>query len=287
LRNQYVAPVITTMSRNFATLRIGGVPEHFNLPWHLTLESKAPEQIGLRVDWTDFATGTGAMLQALAAGQIDLAVLLTEGAALGLARGLPMEAVSLYTTSPLIWGVHVAPGSGFGSLDELSEARFAISRQGSGSHLMGLAMAIDRGWPIDGLAFEIVDDLPGAIDALAGGRADVFLWERFTTGPAVEAGHFRRLGDFIAPWPAWVICAGREILASQRRHVESLVRMVAQRAQRLATASDAAAIIAERYELQLADVSEWLAQTDWVEELTPPEDALTVAGRMLRQAGVV
>lgn len=279
--------IIGPVNEKRLTVRIGGVPEHFNLPWHLAIEGGELHEAGLRVDWTDYTTGTGAMLADLAAGKLDVSILLTEGAALGLARDLPIEALSLYTTSPLIWGVHVAPASGFQSLDDLRGARFGISRYGSGSHLMSLAMAIERGWDVATLKFEIVDDMPGAIDALAAGRADVFLWEHFTTEPAVEAGKFRRIGDFVAPWPAWVVCGNSAFLALQREAVTALIGIVARRAQTLAAASDAATLIAERCGLRVEAVTEWLGKTRWVDGPTPPDAALAAARQMLGQAGAI
>jgi len=66
-------------------LEVGGVPEHFNLPWHLALEAArfAPFKIDLR--WRDYPDGSGAMAKALRQGELDAALLLTEGAVAGIA----------------------------------------------------------------------------------------------------------------------------------------------------------------------------------------------------------
>lgn len=269
-------------------IRIGGVPEHFNLPWHLAL-SALPRYgtAGAAAAWVEYSTGTGAMLADLAAGSLDLAVLLTEGAALGLARGMPIEAISLYTTSPLIWGIHVPSKSGYRDAGELSGARFAISRYGSGSHLMSLAMAMERAWPIAELKFEIVDNLPGAIEAFQDQRADAFLWEHFTTQPVVDSGQFRRLGDFVAPWPAWVLCAAESIARERRVEIDRLFQAVCAEAEQLARAEDGAARIAARYRLKLPAVEEWLSQTEWVDRVRSPEQALASARDMLMRAGAI
>lgn len=268
-------------------LRVGGVPEHFNLPWHLAIESSEACRCGQAVDWADYAAGTGPMLADLAAGSLDLAVLLTEGAARGLARGLPIAAVSLYTTSPLIWGVHVPPASRFERIADLRGARFAISREGSGSHLMSLALAAEQGWPAAELEYEIVNDLAGAIAAFGRGRADAFLWERFTTEPAVAAGHFRRVDDFVGPWPAWTICANATAWRRHRNAIESLVSIVALSADHLAAAPDRSTTIAARYALEPQAVERWLARTRWVKEIASPESALAAAEGMLRKADAI
>ena len=61
------------------TIKIAGVPEHFNLPWHLCLENGEFEEAGIDLQWTDVPEGTGKMSQMLRDGETDIAVILTEG----------------------------------------------------------------------------------------------------------------------------------------------------------------------------------------------------------------
>jgi ABC-type nitrate/sulfonate/bicarbonate transport system substrate-binding protein len=261
------------------------VPEHFNLPWHLAIASG--DARGNPVEWSDYASGTGAMLADLVAGKLDLAILLTEGAALGMARGLPIAAVSLYTRSPLIWGVHTAPGSRCRDLSALGGARFAISRPGSGSHLMSLALALAQGWPVAAQRFVVVGDLNGAIAAFREGRVDVFLWERFTTEPAVEAGSLLRIDDFVAPWPAWTLCARRACWEKRRAAIMQLFAEVTSAAARLKRDPACASLIAERYGLREAAVEAWLERTEWVDGPVAPDAALGAAQRMLEAVGAI
>ena len=58
-------------------LRVGGVPEHFNLPIHLAIERGDFNSRGIKVEWVDFPGGTGAMTKALREGTIDVCILLT------------------------------------------------------------------------------------------------------------------------------------------------------------------------------------------------------------------
>ncbi|KAJ1467296.1 hypothetical protein T484DRAFT_1859277 [Baffinella frigidus] len=62
-------------------LRIAGVPEHFNTPWHIAKEKGLFAAAGVDVEWTDYPGGTGAMTKALNDNEVDVALLLTEGAA--------------------------------------------------------------------------------------------------------------------------------------------------------------------------------------------------------------
>lgn len=242
---------------------IGGVPEHFNLPWLDLIGSGTPAEAGVAARWDDYPGGTGAMVSALDDEALDVAMLLTEGAVSGIGRGGRFRIVSLYTQSPLIWGIHVPAQSSARSVADLRGARYAISRFGSGSHLMSFAHARAEGWPTDQLRFEVVGDLNGAIAAFEHGKADVFLWEKFMTKPIVDSGRFRRIGEFAAPWPAFVICASRQALRDKREAIGVLLKQVFPYAERLHAAPSAAARIADRYGLKLADAAQWLAATRW------------------------
>lgn len=58
---------------------IGGVPEHFNYPWYLTLKTKKYQKHGINLRWIDYPGGTRDMCKSLWTGKTDIAVVLTEG----------------------------------------------------------------------------------------------------------------------------------------------------------------------------------------------------------------
>lgn len=64
-----------------APLRIGFVPEHFSTPIHF-----AKEHFGLSANLVPFPSGTGHMITALRAGDIDVGIGLTEGWVAGLGK---------------------------------------------------------------------------------------------------------------------------------------------------------------------------------------------------------
>ena len=242
---------------------MGGVPEHFNLPWHLAMERGAPADLGIDLQWRDYPDGSGAMAAALRGGELDAALLLTEGAVAGIAGGGDFKVASLYTDSPLLWGIHVPAESRLHTVSDLRGARYAISRRGSGSHLMAFVHARQQGWPLEALELVIVRNLAGAIDAFASGAADVFFWEKFMTKPLVDSGQFRRVGEFVAPWPAFVLCVADTAGTEQRAAFARLLPVVLAQAAALATQPDAAALIGARYALEPRDVGEWLGATRW------------------------
>ena len=104
------------------------------------------------------------------------------------------------------------------------------------------------------------------------------------TQPVVDQGEFRRVGEFIAPWPAFVICAARDTLASKRLEIERLIGEVGREARALAESSDAAADIAAQYELGEASVAQWLSVTKWAYQMTDPAPAVSMARSALAHA---
>lgn len=105
------------------------------------------------------------------------------------------------------WGVHVSASSKWSDASELEHATYAVSRLGSGSHLMAMVDAQQRGWSAEALKFEIVGNLQGARSALAEGKADAFMWEKFTTKHLVDSGEWRRIGEVLTPWPCFSLAA--------------------------------------------------------------------------------
>ncbi len=268
-------------------LRIGGVPEHFNLPWRLALEAQRFTPLGIEVEWRDYPGGSGAMAKALRDSELDAALLLTEGAVAAVSDGVALEIASLYTDTPLIWGIHVPAASRFRTVAELEGARYAISRKGSGSHLMAAVHAKTLGWDVERLSLVTVGNLDGAIAAFAAASADVFFWEKFMTKPLVDAGKFRRVGELMAPWPAFVVCARRALDRPMRAALGRVVALVLDEAGALRARSDAPQVIAARYGLAADDVREWLQATRWSQRVGVTPRDLESACTALASLGVL
>lgn len=247
-------------------LKIGGVPEHFNYPWYLTLKNKEYAKHNINLRWKDFPGGTGQMATALRDGSVDIAIILTEGIIKDIGDGNPSKIVQTYVKSPLIWGIHVAQNSKFNRIEQLEHATIAISRYGSGSHLMAIVNAHNLGWDIDKLAFKVVGNLQGGIDALTNGEADYFMWEHFTTKPFVDNNIFRRLGDCPTPWPCFVIAVRDEILEKYPEEIKTILQLINKKTIGFKSIENIDKILANRYEQQLEDIQQWLSITNWESE---------------------
>jgi ABC-type nitrate/sulfonate/bicarbonate transport system substrate-binding protein len=248
------------------SLKIVGVPEHFNLPWNLCLENGEFEKENIDLQWTDVPEGTGKMCQMLRDGTADIAVILTEGIIKDIVNGNPSKIVQVYVESPLIWGIHVAAHSTFQNLADLENSKAAISRLGSGSQLMAYVNAKNQGWDTSKLQFEIVNTLDGGVTALTEGRADYFMWERFMTKPLVDKGIFRRLADCPTPWPCFVIAVREEVLAKQPETTNRLLEIINAKTQNFKGIPNIVNLLATTYNQKIEDIEEWLSLTNWSQE---------------------
>ena len=246
------------------TIRIGGVPEHFNYAWYLGLKNNFFKDKGINLRWVDCPGGTGEMTEALRTNSIDMAVVLTEGIVKAISDGLSSKIVQTYVESPLIWGIHVANNEPYQTLSELKNTQAAISRLGSGSHLMAYINAQQLGWNTEqDLKFKIIKNLEGGVRALSNGDADYFLWEKFTTKPFVDEGIFRRIGECPTPWPCFVIAARNELINSDSSSLNTILEIINTITKKFKKIPEIDQIISKRYKQKQTDVQQWLSQTEW------------------------
>jgi ABC-type nitrate/sulfonate/bicarbonate transport system substrate-binding protein len=244
-------------------IKIAGVPEHFNLPWHLCIENGEFEAVGIDLQWTDVPEGTGKMCQMLRDGETDIAVILSEGIVKDINACNPSKIVQIYVESPLIWGIHVAANSKFKTLSDIENGKVAISRLGSGSQLMAYVNANNQGWNTENLQFEIVNTIDGAVESLTKGESDYFMWERFMTKPLVDKGIFRRVADCPTPWPCFVIAVRDEILKKHPNTISQILEIINITTQEFKEIPSIDRTLATKYHQKIEDIQEWLSLTEW------------------------
>ena len=262
-------------------VKIIGVPEHFNLPWHLAIEDNAFADRGIDLEWTDIQEGTGRMAQMLADEETDLAIILTEGIVKSITDGNPSKIAQTYVSSPLLWGIHVAVDSDFKTIESLKGSKAAISRYGSGSHLMAYVHAKQQNWNTKDLQFKIINNLEGAVKSLTANTADYFMWEHFTTKPIVDAGVFRRLGDCPTQWPCFVIATTNRFAKENKHllnHILEVINIYTKEFKRIPSIDRTLANI---YEQKLADIKIWLSKTSWGQDQLSEETLLKVQKQLL------
>lgn len=268
------------------TIRIAGVPEHFNLPWHLAIENGDFKKAAIDLQWTDVPEGTGKMCQMLRDGSTDIAIILTEGIVKDITAGNPSKIVQVYVETPLIWGIHVAAQSKYKTLAQLEGTKAAISRIGSGSQLMAYVNAGNQKWDANSLSFEIVNTIDGAVTALTEGTADYFMWERFMTQPLVDKGIFRRIADCPTPWPCFVIAVRDEILGQNPEIIAKILEVINSNTLNFKSLPKITEKLAVRFHQKEEDLEKWLALTEWSQNQLS-ENVLNNVQNQLLELGII
>ncbi len=248
------------------TIRIAGVPEHFNLPWHLAIEKQKFTKKGINLIWKDYHGGTGAMCKALDANETDIALVLTEGAFKELSQNQHSKMVKIYVESPLLWGIHTGINNNLTSEKELKNATVAISRFGSGSHLMAKVLAFNNGWDPETLTYKTVKNIEGGITEINSDKNTYFLWEHFTTKPFVEAKKAKEIGNLKTPWPCFVILVRKETLKKHKKVIKKIIKIINKEIRKLEknkAEKEIISLFAKRYKQKEEDIKEWLSITKW------------------------
>jgi ABC-type nitrate/sulfonate/bicarbonate transport system substrate-binding protein len=148
-------------------------------------------------------------------------------------------------------------------VDQLEGKTFAISREGSGSHLMAYVRASQEGWDVDKLKFNVIGDVYGGLWALQNNEAQAFLWEKYTTHPYTEQKKCRYIDEVVTPWPCFVIAVREEVLEKHSEEIKKMCTIVNKKADELKKNENAADLISWRYNLRHGQVLNWLNETDW------------------------
>ncbi|MES2381250.1 MAG: substrate-binding domain-containing protein [Bacteroidota bacterium] len=259
----------------FKTIRVGGVPEHFNLAWHLAIERGDFAKKGIAIEWIDVPGGTGAMCKMLRDGEIDIAIALTEGVVSDIMQGNPSKLVQFYVNSPLRWGIFVDAKSNIKTISQMQGQKYAISRYKSGSHLMAYVNAANNGLSInDSEDFVLVGNLNGARKALAANEAQLFMWEKFTTKPYVDSGEFRMIGECKTPWPCFAIVATDNFINTQPTTLDEVLEVVNKSCNDLKYNDEAVDLIAWRYQIKLADAMSWFSELEYAAKAEVSEEEM-------------
>lgn len=269
-------------------VNVGGVPEHFNLAWHLAIESGMFAQKGIEINWVDVPGGTGAMCKLLRNHELDLAIALTEGVVNDIMLGNESKIVQFYVNSPLRWGIFVHAQSPINQITDMQGHQYAISRYNSGSHLMAYVNASNHGLTInDEHDFVVVGNLDGARKALANNTAQLFMWEKFTTKPFVDSGEFKMIGECSTPWPCFVLASTQPFIDNHAEVLHEIVSIINLSCLILKNNSKAPELIAERYGIKQDDAMQWFKELEYAYHPEMTEEQWTTILNRLHQFRII
>ncbi len=268
------------------TIRLGGVPEHFNHPVHQAIEKGLFHQAGIDLQWQTFDGGTGDMVKALDNETSDVCILLTEGIISAILHGSASRIISGYVNSPLIWGVHTGNSRNI-TYEQAFEHTIAISRFGSGSHLMPIVDALMKGRNLDAGQFEVVGNLSGAISSLEKEDTDIFYWEKYTTMPSVEKGLLKRIGEFLSPWPCFLMAASDKAISLFAGELDTMLRIIHRACDDFMNDPSSPEVISEVYGIDPRHARYWFHATEWATNSWVSNKILRSVSFTLREAGII
>lgn len=257
------------------------------MPWHYAIENKLFTVEGINLEWTDFPGGTGSMANALKNNDLDMAVMLTEGAIVDIENGANNSILGFYVNTSLAWGIHVAANSEIQIVAEIASKRFAVSRVGSGSHLMALVNAAQNNQTIAENQFVIVHNIDGAVQALTTNQADIFLWEKFMTAKFVQSGMFRRIGEIPTPWPSFVLVARDDVFQQHIAEINTIQDVMGKLNANFKYIPRINQMIADKYKLPIGLVAEWIETVEWNNEIKFDPNQISNVKAMLTKLKII
>lgn len=185
------------------------------------------------------------MVTALQAGEIDMAVGLTEGWISGICKAQAasqnpgFKLVGTYVNTPLRWAISTGPQrEDLKSIKDLEGAKVGVSRIGSGSYVMSYVLARQQGWLNSPSASN--SNSTSNSEKEKGGQEketteppfpvtelqtfarlrngvihqdiDFFMWEYFTSKKYYDDAEIKHIGDVYSPWKSWMIVAADHLL---------------------------------------------------------------------------
>jgi ABC-type nitrate/sulfonate/bicarbonate transport system substrate-binding protein len=212
---------------------------------------------------------------------------LTEGIITDIINGNESKIVSVFVNTPLTWGIHTGSANKLKHYKDVFDKKIAISRFGSGSHLMPIVDANSKEKSIENSQFKIIKNLDGALSSLKALETDVFYWEKFTTSPYVKSGELRRIAEYNTPWPCFVVAATDNMIKKQPKELTRVLRTIHDSCDKFMLNPDAIDIISEMYGIEYKDAERWYHSTEWATHGWVSDKMITSVIFNLRKASII
>lgn len=267
---------------------IGGVPEHFNIPIRKAIDEGIFSLQNIELNWKDYKGGTGDLVKALDEKQIDIGILLTEGAIKAAAEKKQFKIVQVYVNTPLYWGIHCGIQAKWNSIDEIENPSFCISRYGSGSHLMAYLLCKQRNWDTKAIEFIEVGNFSGALMEFNKNPHRLFLWERFMTKPYVDSQTLKKLGEIPTPWASFSIVVRNDVLDEYKDTLLTILQIISNYTYKFKQHTlESIDYISNYFDFSIQDMKEWIISTDWNYVIDKPQYKMGKALEFLKTMNLI
>lgn len=265
-------------------IKVGGVNEHFNLPW-IKLCEESNSNSNFKLHWNSFAGGTGVLTTALQNNEIDIAVLLTEGLLLDIIKNKNLSLICFHVANPLRWAIHIRKND---SKDfSFENKRFAISRFGSGSHTMAKFLLNEKNIPYNENLMIEVGSLEGGLNSLEENKADIFLWEKFTTEPFLDQHGLIAFGEVLTPWPPFSVATTKKFKNENPELLKEIILKVKNKSQSILNDASTISELNIRWKIETQNAENWLKEIKWDDEIPINHQKLASVLDNMKKAGLI
>ncbi|KAJ1947580.1 hypothetical protein GGF37_000345 [Kickxella alabastrina] len=229
------------------------------------------------------------MVKKLAAGELDVAICVTEGLVAGINsnKDASLRLFGTYVDTPLPWAVSVATDARFCSLDDLGfGAKFGISRPGSGSEVMARYAASQYEWATP--QFAVLGDINQLVAGTQEHKVDAFLWERTTMQRHYTAESVRYLGTVKPPWPAFSYGATEQFIRRNPGLLRDLIARIGQVAGRfMERREEGLRFVCDSLGYAAEDAVMWAGYVGFSPDGAVDEAKVRAVARALQRAAVI
>lgn len=196
------------------------------------------------------------------------------------------------------WAVSTGRDSKHESINTLRDTTAALSRYGSGCHVMAFVLADQQQWLSENqnkdeekapFAFKEFYNFKAMRDAVNDDTADYFMWEKFTTKPYHDSGEVKSIGEITPSWPAFLFAAHTDLLKENIEGLKKVLSVIQTATTEFRQDEDTATkSIVDSFEYQKEDVSAWLKTVRYpTDHFEVSRQALEDTIKTLGKAGVV
>lgn len=134
---------------------------------------------------------------------------------------------------------------------------WAISRFGSGSHLMTCVLAVGRGWPVEALKFYVAGNFQALRDYVNAHDDAAFMWSEDMSQPYYDSGEIKRIGEITTPWPSFLVCSLSSYAINHEKELRALSAALQEACELFRSTKDIHIDIAQLHEHTIDDTKRW------------------------------
>jgi hypothetical protein len=143
-----------------------------------------------------------------------------------------------------------------------ADTKIAISRKGSGSHLMPMIHAQQEGFRLADEQFKVIHHLDDGIEALSK-DCDYFYWEKWMTLPFVQQGKVKKVGEFSAPWSGFLVVARQACIEQYGKELQQIISIIQKQVKLFIEDPLSPKNIERKFHLDIEEAAHWIAEQRW------------------------